>query len=76
MQNRHSDLRNDCLYPKNQFRLNFLINFKVFLLKSVKLNYNSNFYARGKNTKLYTALWHQRAVYPPVMPGTTHVLLM
>ena len=28
MRNRHSDLRNDCLNPKNRLRLNFLINFK------------------------------------------------
>ena len=25
-------------------------------------------------TKFYIALWHQRAVQPPVMPGTSHVM--
>ena len=33
-------------------------------------------HATGHNTELYNALWHQGAVYPPVMPGTIHVLLM
>ena len=34
------------------------------------------FQARGHYTEFYTALWHQRAVYPPVLPGTDHVLVM
>ena len=34
------------------------------------------FHATGHYTQFYNALWHQRAVYPPVMPGTNHVLLM
>ena len=34
------------------------------------------FHASGQNTEFYTALWHQRVVYPPVLPGTNHVLLM
>ena len=36
----------------------------------------TKFHASGHYTEFYNALWHQRALYPPVMPGTNHVLLM
>ena len=36
----------------------------------------TKFHASGHYTEFYNALWHQRALYPPVMPGTNHELLM
>ena len=36
----------------------------------------TKFHASGHYTEFYTALWHQPAVYPPVLPGTNPVLLM
>ena len=34
------------------------------------------FQASGHNAEFYYALWPRRVLYPPVMPGTNHVLLM
>ena len=36
----------------------------------------TKFYASGHYTEFYNALWHQQELYPPVMPGTNHVLVM
>ena len=71
------DFINNRKHVKKYILLHILINFpkKIMKIDAVVHKKKKN-HASRHYTEFYNALWHQRALYPPVMPGTNHVLLM
>ena len=69
----HLDFINNRKDVKKYILLHFLKKIKKI---DAVVHKKTKFHANGHYTEFYNALWHQRAIYSPVLPGTDPVLLM